>query len=365
MKRRVFPPESKSFEDPYTGARIRQITDHPSIHHQPFFLVPAYDDGMRWLVFVSHRTGRPEIFAEERGTGKLVQLTGHEGLREWSVHPSHDGRWVYYTAGSAGYRVDTSSMEVEQVVDFGEVTMREQLMVAAGMGTTALSRCDRWWAIKFNRGPAALLAVVDTESLSYDVILERDTIAHMQSCPDDPSLLFYAGPFTDRIWTIGRDGSNNRSHLERQPGQWITHESWVPGTRQVAFVDWPHGVRSIDITTGAQRTLVSYNTWHAISDRTGKRMVADTNFPDRGLVTFDITSEVAVPVPLCASQSSNQGEHWAGPFPYENGPIQVNAPQHTHPHPSFSPDGRFVVFGSDRTGHAQIYEVELSPNHGN
>jgi oligogalacturonide lyase len=39
--------------------------------------------------------------------------------------------------------------------------------------------------------------------------------------------------------------------------------------------------------------------------------------------------------------------------------VQVYAPQHTHPHPRFSPDGRWVIFTSDRSGHAQLYECEV------
>ena len=66
-----YPSESQSHIDTRTGARIRQITGHPSIHHQPFFLVPAYDDAMRWTVFTSARTGTPQIFVEERATGDL------------------------------------------------------------------------------------------------------------------------------------------------------------------------------------------------------------------------------------------------------------------------------------------------------
>ena len=65
-----------------TGAEIRQITAHPSIHHHPFYYIPAYDDAMRHLVFVSHRTGRPELFLELRDSGQLLQLTEHEGLAE-------------------------------------------------------------------------------------------------------------------------------------------------------------------------------------------------------------------------------------------------------------------------------------------
>ena len=89
-------------------------------------------------------------------------------------------------------------------------------------------------------------------------------------------------------------------------------------------------------------------------------MVADTHFPDRGLQLFAPDDGKGAPRLLCESKASNAGVHWGvGHCPYDDGPVKVYAPQHTHPHPNFSPDGRFVVFGSDRTGHAQIYEVAL------
>jgi Tol biopolymer transport system component len=45
-------------------------------------------------------------------------------------------------------------------------------------------------------------------------------------------------------------------------------------------------------------------------------------------------------------------------------PVEVYAPQHTHPHPRFSPDSRYVIYTSDAGGHAQLYEcplIEMSP----
>ncbi|NJN16638.1 MAG: S9 family peptidase [Oscillochloris sp.] len=50
-------------------------------------------------MLVSHRTGRPEVFAELRDgadAGRLLQLTEHDAISEWSVHPSPDGRWVAF-----------------------------------------------------------------------------------------------------------------------------------------------------------------------------------------------------------------------------------------------------------------------------
>ncbi len=358
----VYPSESRSFTDAATGARIRQVTDQPSIHHHPFFFVPAYDDAMARLIFVSHRSGRPEIYAETRESGRLVQLTERDGLAEYSIYPSHDGRYVYYTAGAGGYRVDTETQREEQLVDFsrlGETRLRERGMVADAMGTTALSVDDRYWALRFSMGGRAHLAVIDTGSGDCEIILNRDTIAHLMFCPDDSNLLYYAGPLKDRVWVIQRDGSGNRRLYKRAPGEWITHEVWIPGRRELAFVDWPKGIRAIHVDSGAERRVTSFNAWHAICNGDGTLMVADTNFPDMGVQLFNPLDGVGEPVTLCRPGASNQGAHWGGPFPYEDGPIKVNAPQHTHPHPSFSPDSRRVVFTSDRRGKAQVYEAEI------
>jgi len=133
----------------------------------------------------------------------------------------------------------------------------------------------------------------------------------------------------------------------------------VDRAREIAFVDWPRGIRAVNIDTGVVRQVTTINAWHAVCNRSGTLMVADTNFPDIGLQLFDVRDGAGKPRTLCYSRASSIGEHWRGAFPYANGPVKVYAPQHTHPHPSFSPDGRFVVYTSDISGHSQIYEVEL------
>ena len=356
---KVYASESTTQVDAKTGVTVRQITNHQSIHHHPFFIIPAYDDAMNRLIFVSHRTGQPEIFAEDRAGGKLVQLTQRDGLGEYSVYPSHDGQYVYYTAGTGGYRVNTATFQEEQLVDFGEITLREAGMVADAMGTTALSFDDRWWAIRFGINNEACIAVVDTHTGAYEVILQRDTVAHMMFCPDDSNLLYYAGPLTDRVWVINRDGTSNRRLYERKTGEWITHETWLAGTKELAFVDWPNGIRAVHADNGQERQVASFNAWHAISSQDGSLMVADTNNPDIGIQLFNPLNSVGEPITLCYPEATNEGKHWHGPFPYENGPIKVHAPQHTHPHPSFSPDNRYIVYTSDRTGFAQVYEAEI------
>ena len=72
-----------------------------------------------------------------------------------------------------------------------------------------------------------------------------------------------------------------------------------------------------------------------------------------------LTKIEAVICPSLLSEATNEGAHWSGPFPYNDGPVGVEARQHTHPHPRFAPDNSRVVFTSDKTGHAQLYEVLL------
>jgi oligogalacturonide lyase len=356
-KGKVLPPESIWHDDAATGRRVRQVTSHPSIHHHPFFFVPPWDDAMRRLIFASHRTGASQLFAETEG--KIIQLTDRPDLAEWSFHPSHDGRFVVFVAGTKAVRLDLETLREHVLADFGAVEMREKGMVGAAMGTTTLSRDDRFWAVPVKTGKLSRFFVLDTETGIGSLILERDTIGHPQFCPDDANLLFYAGPLTDRLWLVHRDGSGNRRLWQRQHElQWITHESWLRGRRELAFVDWPHGMRAIHVDTGAMRSITRFPAWHAHPDDTGSWFVCDTNFPDRGIHRFRAFAGGEAEL-LCLSKASSVGTHWSGPFPYNDGPREVYAPQHTHPHPRPSPDGSRVLYTSDVTGYAQLYECVL------
>lgn len=357
----TWPSEAREFRDERTGARVRQVTAHASIHHHPFYYVPAWDDAMSRLIFVSHRTGRPEIFAGQQATGALVQLTCLDGIAEWSIHPSHDGRYVYFTAGTSAWRVNTETLAAEELVNFGDIAMRGEPAPAA-TGTTAISHDDCWWAVPIRVGEVSRLVIIDTSSGGHEVILERDTIGHPEFHPADAVLIRYAGPYQDRLWVVNRDGSSNRLvyHRDAARKEWIVHESWRPGSREIVVANWPHGLIGVDVATGAVRRVCTFSAWHGAINRQGTLMCADMTCPDSGLQLFDPLDGVGEPRALCLSRSGNVGAHWnTDHCPYDDGPVDRYAPQHTHPHPSFSPDGKKVCFTSDRTGYAQLYEVEV------
>ena len=350
-------PESRII-DASDSVTIRQVTDHPSIHHHPFFFVDAWDQAMSFLLLISHRTGTPQIYIERAPGDDLIQLTEEPALAEWSVIPSKDGRWIYFVAGQEGKRVSPRDGTVEVLVRFDSKEMREAGMVGAAMGTTALSACGCYWAVPVKSGRISQFWLIDTERQTAGVFLEAPTIGHPQFCPDDDDLILYAGPVTDRVWVTDRAGNARRIHERAHDMQWITQEVWRPGHRSVLFVDWPNGLGEIDLTTGEVRPITEFPVWHGAPDATGTRLICDTNFPDRGLHLLDLTGQAPARFQT-EPKASSQGAHWADPFPYNDGPVKVYAPQHTHPHPRFSPDGAQTIFTSDRSGHAQVYVATL------
>ena len=362
----VFPPCEESYTDGATGAVIRRVTDFPAITHHPFYYLRPFDDAMTFLTFTSHRTGRPELYVEWQQDRKIVQITDQEGINDYSFQAGPDGRYVFFTTGQGAWRVDPTTCKQEEICRFGELVgtgvCREKGMVGAAMGTTTVSGDGSWWAIPVKTGATSRLIVIDTETGKGGAILEADSIGHPEFHPDDSSLIRYAGPYTNRIWIVRRDGTENRLVYERDAAkkEWIVHETWRPGSHEILTTQWRHGVIGIDTDTGSVRRVCSFNAWHPSVNRTGTMMCADTTYPDIGLQLFDVLDGIGEPEPLCLSESSNVGAHWdTDHCPYDDGPIDVYAPQHTHPHPAFSPDGRRIVYTSDRTGTAQVYTVTI------
>jgi hypothetical protein len=142
-------------------------------------------------------------------------------------------------------------------------------------------------------------------------------------------------------------------------------------------VRWPYELRRFHRERRTFTLIAAFNAWHIAGSRDGRRVLCDTAHPDLGLQLVDVaTGERRT---LCHPQSSCQGsqwrrdryalaEDWAAAAAERERTLSwmemkadtVYGPQWTHPHPSFSPSERWVVYTSDATGHPQVYAVDLS-----
>jgi oligogalacturonide lyase len=187
-KGQLHPSETLWHTDAHTGARVRQVTSAPCIHHHPFFFVPAHDRGMRYLFFVSHRSGQAADLCRVACSGQLLQLTDHPDLIPWSLHPTHDGRHLLvHHRSAAPIGCDMDSLQEELLFAFEQQPNQVEGMVGAAMGTTTLSVDDRTWAIPCATAGARTCCSSTCNSKPPHEAFDNAIIGHPQFCPDDPN----------------------------------------------------------------------------------------------------------------------------------------------------------------------------------
>jgi hypothetical protein len=134
----------------------------------------------------------------------------------------------------------------------------------------------------------------------------------------------------------------------------------------------------MDWRTREHRTICDFHAWHITPNRDGSKVLCDTNHPDEGIFEIDVATGERKQI--CVSEATSGGSQWktsryalAADFAaarsgaagggtlswMEAGTDTVYGPQWTHPHPSYSPDERLVVFASDRTGTTQVYVARV------
>jgi hypothetical protein len=180
------------------------------------------------------------------------------------------------------------------------------------------------------------------------------------------------------MFRMRRDGGRVDCLYDHGNDEFVVHETFLGSTGDLVFTVWPKALKRMDWQTRRITTIAEFNAWHISPNRTGTKVLCDTNHPDLGLQLVDVaTGERRA---ICLSKSSSQGSQWlrsryalaedweAAKSAAEKGKAlswmematdSVYGPQWTHPHPSFSPDETMVAFASDRSGHTQVYVAEI------
>jgi hypothetical protein len=348
--------------------RVHQATSHPSIQHATYFLHSSFSPDGRSLLFTSYRGGDAQLFEiTSFPEGEIRQLTDGPAVHPFSAVFHPDGR-VFFVRGGSIWWLDRESLAEQCVVEFA----------GAQLGECALDPSGEWITAACKQGAQAGLAVGRADGQSWHLIPFPRTVIHPQFHPLDPGWIEFAGDPAPRMHRVRRDGSAMECLYEHGNDTFVVHETFLGATGDLIFTVWPRLLCRMDWRTRQITTITEFNAWHITSDRAGARVLCDTNHPDRGLFLIDVATGARRPV--CLSRSSNQGTQWrkdsyalAGDFQaarsaagipgklswMESATDSVYGPQCTHPHPSFSPDERSVVFTSDCSGFPQVYVAEL------
>ena len=365
-KASVHPSELREFQDSQTGAHIYQLTNDTSINHNLYFLTPSFTPDQGYLIFTSYRSGKPNFFKLEFPNGDIVQLTDADDIHGYSGVISKEGTELFYSQADAIKAIHLDTFEERVLAEFQ----------GGGLGECSVSADEQFIVTAMKRDDKSHITVTATDGSGGEVIYTSpdQTIIHPQFHPKHPDLIAYSGDPAPRMWTIKRDGTENRSLYQHDNNEFLVHETFLGAQDELIVTHWPYSLRRMSLETLQMQTIADFNAWHIASNRDGTKVLCDTVHPDIGLRLIDVES--GEHAPICYPKSSSSGSQWktdryalaedwaaaqqAGDREkalswMEMKVDTVYGPQWTHPHPSFSPDETAVVYTSDASGHSQVY----------
>ena len=366
----VHPSELQEFEDQNTGAHIYQLTNDNTINHNLYFLTPSFTPDQSHLIFTSYRSGKANFFKLEFPKGDIVQLTHGDEVHGYSGVIAKDGAELFYTEGDSIKAIHLDTSEERVLAEFP----------GGSLGECSVSADEKFIVTAMKHDGKSHITVTATDESGGEIIYtsSEQTIIHPQFHPKHADLIAYSGDPAPRMWTINRDGTENRMLYQHENDEFLVHETFLGSQDELIVTHWPYALRRISLESLEMQTISDFNAWHIASNRAGTKVLCDTVHPDIGLRLIDV--ETGEHVPICYPQSSSSGSQWkkdryalaadwaaaqqAGDREKSLSWMEmkvdtVYGPQWTHPHPSFSPDETAVVYTSDVSGHSQVYAAVI------
>ena len=366
--------------DPDTGARITRLTPEDVTCHRNYFYQKCFtNDGQKLIFGAEFGPGTDwNYHLLDLDTQTALQLTDQPGENTFGGFLSPDDRHLFFVRQQrqlvrlelATLREDVVYVVPEGWVGYGTWVPNSACTKMVGIEIAA----EDWFALsdwqKFNemfeRQPRCRLFSIDLATGQRSVILEqKGWLGHPQYRPFDDTTVAYCheGPhdrIDARMWFINEDGTNRRCGKPHENGESCTHEFWVPDGSAMIYVSYLKGsperwIRSLDPVTLADKPLTAMPPCsHLMSNHNGTLIVGDgcghaasgnneMLTGDPYLHLFDLKTGTTRKL---ARHDSSWGVY--------KGDRQV-----THPHPSFTPDEKQVLFSCDKHGEPGLFLVDL------
>ncbi len=370
-----------------------------------YFTSSSLTSDDRWLVFISDRTGQPNLFALDQHTGEERQLSDNRegylksyvyfdglpnrGLGKASVSLHSPSGTLYYIQGDDICAVDLQGRQrvlaqvpAGQVTAFTHVSLDGTRLVVPTTDGRALEaehlvkgRPDYDIDERVQReNLASTLHIYDTATGREvrNERVERAWITHVQFCPTDNELILYNHEWPGdcgirRIWLFdGHSGAHLRMRPEgegRSRKDWTCHEVWDRDGRTIIY----HGgydqgayfVGKVE-RDGTHRVEIAFPDDY--------RKYGHFNISHAGLLVCDGYYQP----PADAPQTGERDEWWGGAWislqhmDWDKGVMEWQPlcrhgsnweNQDCHPHPIFNHAGNAVYFTSNTGGRRAIYKV--------
>ena len=385
MKRTERQLNFLSRQDPDTGARVTRITPLDVTCHRNYFYQKCFSNDGSKLLFAGgfdHPAGKDwNYHLLDLQNQVALQLTDQPGENTFGGFLSPDDRYLYFVRQERRLiRLSLADLSEEVVYTVPEGWVGYGTWVSNSACTKMVGieiHADDWFPLNtwqkfnemFHQKPRCRLFSVDLATGERRVILEqRGWLGHPQYRPFDDNTVAYCheGPhdlIDARMWFINEDGTNRLCGKEHAPGESCTHEFWVPDGSAMIYVSYKHEaperwIYSLDPVTLENKLLTAMpQCSHLMSNHDGSLIVGDGCGPATGdasasnemltgdpyLHLFDLKAGTTRPI---ARHDSSWG-------------VYKDSRQVTHPHPSFTPDEKRVLYSCDAEGEPALYLADL------
>ena len=358
----TFPAEMVGYVDEETGRRVTQLTSSPSHDHHFYFTSTSFHPDGEHLFFSSRRTGKFNIFSMNLKSGRMRQITECEKISSLAACLDPRGHEVYYWDGPDLKASDIETPEERHLYTVPQ-GFRGGLLSIPDDGSRLVFPATPILELKtqtekiysgmqemFERCDRTDIVVVPTDgSACWVAYRENCWASHVNVCPTDPDLILYCheGSWTmvqQRMWLVRSDGSGRRPLRPQEPQNALGHEYWHRDGQTVGYhghlkegrTDPIFGLINKD-GSHCREYHTQRSTGHSQSSADGKMHTCD----GAGLICLiEPEDGTASFTPLARHDTS--------------GEMQIG-----HAHPIFSPDGKFVLFTSDKSGVCNVYMVEV------
>jgi oligogalacturonide lyase len=378
-----YPSERRTYRDPQTGRHVTQLTDSPAEDYHPYFYNPAITPDGGYLIFFSERTGLSNLFRLQLDSGEIVQLTEAHATRAeyWPFTEAvrgvgsclaaigSGGRKIFYFEGQELWAVEIETLRARILLTL-PADRRPSILHANADGTTLVfatwdedlflegsrrAYAGEHFAVDdpFYHATTSTILRVDAATGHAEEILRQKKfwINHVLINPHNPDLILFCHEYSrlpDRMWLLNAA----TGHSAPLPGQgndeWYQHEFWSADGQRVCF----HGGSESDEANGfcgwCSPDGTQYRKFH---HNTPGRAYAHYNLhPDGRTMVTDGEAH-----PGCISRVHLVDGHQEYEVLCRHDSYRFGDDQRCHPHPSFTLDGRQVVFTSNQSGSSNVY----------
>ncbi|QYY37402.1 oligogalacturonate lyase family protein [Ruficoccus sp. ZRK36] len=356
--------ELKTQADPVSGIEVTQLTDYRGHSHHLYFTNPGwYDDGKK-LLFASDRENRRNLFGLDLKSGDIEQLTDldehYRSFLSVCVNPVRPE--AYYRDREGFYALDLHTGKSRQIYHIdGDWRLHMSNCDASGeyvyvgifhdphkLSEQGFTTFVQMWESR----PLSRIVQIACQTGESRVIYEKDCwTGHLNTSPTRPELISfcYEGPWDkvgQRIWIMNVVTGKIHPLRPVTGEEMIGHEYWYADGEHIGY----HGHKRPGL---AMLGFIRY-------DNTDQ---CDTDFPTGGNTghIFSLDDQLIVGdgdgLIKCWRR---EGDGYSKPriiCSHDSGlRFQI-----THPHPRISPDGRSIIFTSDRTSYGNLYRVPVPP----